>query len=100
MRRTMISQALLSLAIGGAAALAFSTAVLATPEIAQKEELGCLVCHTAVGRADLTDRGDYYRTERTLEGYPAPETPSEPESPEPPEDTRVPQASLRLHVRP
>ena len=79
MTRRMLGQALLSLAVGCAGALGFSGAVFGTPEIAQAEQQGCLVCHTAVGKADLNDLGRYYRAERTLDGYESPEVPSEPE---------------------
>ena len=70
---------LLAVAIGVSAAIAFSVNVSGTPEISQKERQGCLVCHTAMGKADLNDRGRYYRAERTLEGYrpPAPQPPPE-----------------------
>lgn len=80
------------LAIGIGAAIVFSEAIEGTPEIAQKEGLGCLVCHTALGRADLNDRGLYYKKERTLEGYRAPEAPpaGEPAADEPPKGGDAP----------
>lgn len=62
-----------SLAIGAAMSVVLCGRIEGTPEIAQKEGQGCLVCHTAVGRAELNDRGTYYKAERTLEGYRPPE---------------------------
>ena len=88
MKRGMIGQVVLSLAIGCAGAIIFSETVSGTPEIAEKERLGCLVCHTGVGKPDLNDRGRYYRAERTLEGYREPESPSEPAPPERRRDPR------------
>jgi hypothetical protein len=75
------------LAFGVAGAMLWSGAAEGTPEIAQKEGLGCLVCHTAVGRAELNDRGTYYRAERTLEDYrpPQPAPAREPGAEAPPE---------------
>lgn len=80
------------LAIGVASAIVFSETIQGTPEIAQKEGQGCLVCHTALGRADLNDRGLYYKAGRTLEGYRAPEAPpaGEPAGNEPPKGPDAP----------
>ena len=81
-----VVQAAMSLALGGALAMLFSEAVFGTPEIAQREMQGCLVCHSALGKADLNDRGRFYERERTLEGYvePTPETPpADPPAPGP-----------------
>ena len=40
-----------------------------TPEISKKEEKQCVVCHTAMGKADLNDAGKYYKVNRSLKGY-------------------------------
>ena len=85
MSKGWLGQAVLSLAVGCATAMVLSEAVLATPEISQQEQQGCLVCHTAVGKADLNDLGRYYRVERTLEGYQSPDAPADPERNEPDE---------------
>jgi hypothetical protein len=89
MTRQILSQALLSLAVGCAVALVLSEAALGTPEIARAEQQGCLVCHTAVGKADLNDLGRYYRAERTLEGYERPESAPEPDRREPADEERT-----------
>lgn len=92
MTRYALGRALLSLAVGSAGAVALSDAVFGTPEIAQAEQQGCLACHSAVGKADLNDRGRYYRAERTLEGYEEPADTPEPDREEPPNERRpVPQ---------
>jgi len=88
MHRTTVRNALLSFAFGLAGAMALSQSVSGTPEIAQKERQGCLVCHTALGKADLSDRGRYYKAERTLEGYRPPESPTPSPEPAPPATPR------------
>jgi hypothetical protein len=61
------------LTIGVAVSIVLARTIEGTPEIAQREGQGCLACHKALGRADLNDRGLYYKAERTLEGYRDPE---------------------------
>ncbi len=56
--------------IAGVAVAAFAPDGYGTPEIAEMEDRSCVVCHTALGRADLNDAGKYYEENRTLEGYP------------------------------
>jgi hypothetical protein len=52
------------------AALAVSGAVtLATERLAQEEKVECTVCHKTEGSKKLTDKGKYYETLRTLNGY-------------------------------
>lgn len=75
MQRRLIGQVLCAFLVGCAVAIAFSEAVFGTPEIAKKENQGCLVCHTAMGKADLNERGQYYKAQRTLEGYKPPAEP-------------------------
>ena len=51
--------------------IAGSTAVLATEEISEQEEIECQVCHSDVEHdaAALTDRGLFYQTVDTMDGY-------------------------------
>ncbi|MBI4473679.1 MAG: hypothetical protein HY646_13510 [Acidobacteria bacterium] len=58
-----------ALAIPIGIGLLFVPFAVSTPEIAKKENKGCLTCHTAVGKADLNDAGKYYKEKKTLEGY-------------------------------
>jgi hypothetical protein len=67
MKRTTISTILL-LAILLTAALG-SGPVLASNAIAEKEGLACTVCHDKPGSRLLTDRGKYYETMGSLDGY-------------------------------
>lgn len=69
----MIRKTLLVIAVLAATVVALTQFARGTPEIAEKEEKSCLVCHTAVGPADLNDQGKYYKDKGTLEGYRAPE---------------------------
>ncbi len=41
----------------------------ASPELAKKEKVDCAVCHVKRGSKKLTDKGMYYRTLGTFEGY-------------------------------
>ena len=61
---------LLAASIAGVAVVAFAPGVYGTPEIAETEDRSCLTCHTALGRADLNEAGEYYEEQRTLDGYP------------------------------
>ncbi len=56
--------------------------VPATIEIAEKERRSCVTCHTAFGRPELNEIGEYYQRQGTLEGYPG-ELPPPEEEPEP-----------------
>lgn len=49
--------------------LALETPARASNEIAERTELQCTVCHDRPGSKLLTDRGKYYETLRTLEGF-------------------------------
>jgi len=62
------------LAILGAVALATTvgltgSGILATESIGTKEKVECTVCHEKAGGKKLTDKGKYYETLRTFEGY-------------------------------
>ncbi len=61
---------LVAVSIACVAVAAFAPGVYGTPEIAEMEDRSCVACHTALGRADLNDAGQYYEEHRTLEGYP------------------------------
>lgn len=61
---------LLAVSIAGVAVVAFAPGVYGTPEIAETEDRSCVTCHTALGRADLNEAGEFYEENRTLEGYP------------------------------
>ena len=56
--------------------------VPATIEMAEKERRSCVTCHTAFGRPELNEIGEYYQRQGTLEGYPG-ELPPPEEEPEP-----------------
>ena len=58
-----------ALAIVGGVSLLLSPFAAGTPEYAKKESAQCVVCHTAVGKADLNDAGKYYKDHKTFEGY-------------------------------
>ena len=59
-----------AVSIAGVAAAVFAAGVYGMPEIAEVEDRSCVTCHTALGRAELNDAGQYYEQHRTLEGYP------------------------------
>ena len=61
---------LLAALIAGVAVVAFAPGVYGTPEIAETEDRSCVTCHTALGRADRNEAGEYFEEHRTLEGYP------------------------------
>jgi len=42
---------------------------LATEKLAGKENVDCTVCHKKAGGKKLTDKGKYYETLRTFNGY-------------------------------
>jgi hypothetical protein len=42
---------------------------LATEKLAEQEKVECTVCHAKPGGKKLTDKGKYYETLRTFEGY-------------------------------
>lgn len=42
---------------------------LATEKLARKEKVECTVCHQKEGSKKLTDKGKYYETLRTFNGY-------------------------------
>ena len=65
-----LKEFLLAVFIAGVAVVAFVPAGYGTPEIAESEDRSCVVCHTALGRAELNDAGQYFEEHRTLEGYP------------------------------
>ena len=79
---------------------AFVPALTATPEeptppsrtieLAEKERRSCVTCHTAFGRPELNEAGEYYRAEGTLEGYPGELPPREGEPEGEPEPEREP----------
>ncbi len=58
-----------ALAIVGGVSLLLSPFAVGTPEYAKKESAQCVVCHTAVGKADLNEAGKYYKDHKTLDGY-------------------------------
>ena len=68
----MIKNLLLLAALLIAGALVLSQGAFGTVEMAEKEKTSCVTCHTGVGKADLNDRGDYYKRNGTLEGYSPP----------------------------
>ena len=43
--------------------------VQAKPEYTKKEKKSCTFCHTAQGKKELNEAGDYYKDKHTLEGY-------------------------------
>ena len=49
--------------------VASGAATLATEKLAQKEDVECTVCHKKAGGKKLTDKGKYYETLRTFNGY-------------------------------
>lgn len=49
--------------------VAAGAATLATEKIAEQEGVDCTVCHEKVGSKHFTDKGKYYETLRTFEGY-------------------------------
>ena len=59
--------------IAAAAALAVlmlaAPGILATEELADKEGLECTACHDKPGSKLMTDKGKYYETLGTMEGY-------------------------------
>ena len=57
----------MAVSIAGVAVVAFVPDGYPTPEIAELEDRSCVVCHTALGRAELNDAGMYYEEYRTLE---------------------------------
>ncbi len=65
-----LKEFLLAVAVSVVAVILLSPGVYGTPEIAEREDRSCLVCHTALGRAELNDAGKYYGERRTLDGYP------------------------------
>ncbi len=68
--RVMLKKLLLAAAICLAAVVAFMPRAAGTPEIAEEEKRSCVTCHTALGKAELNEAGEYYKEKRTLEGYP------------------------------
>jgi hypothetical protein len=64
-----VKKVLTALAIVGGVTLLLSPFAVSTPEYAKKEGAQCVVCHTAVGKADLNDAGKYYKDHKSLDGY-------------------------------
>jgi hypothetical protein len=62
-----------------------------TIEVAEKERRSCVTCHTAFGRPELNEAGEYYRAEGALEGYPGELPPREGEPEGEPEPEREPE---------
>lgn len=64
-----------------------ATLVKASPpptiEFAEKERRSCVTCHTAFGRAELNEAGEFYKEKGTLDGYPGDLPPREGEEPAP-----------------
>lgn len=61
------------LAILAGTVLLVGPVVLATPEMAKKENVNCLTCHVAVGREELNETGKCYKkNEYSLKGCPLP----------------------------
>ncbi len=80
-----------------AVVLALAPGASGTPEMADREGRNCVTCHTAVGRPELNDIGDYYKENGTLEGYPGELPPREGEpEPEPDPEPGPEQPQLRL----
>ena len=65
-----LKEFILAVSITAVAVVAFAPGVYGTPEIAEMEDRSCVACHTALGRSELNDAGNYFREHRTLEGYP------------------------------
>jgi len=51
------------------AGLLFAPLAIGTPEMAKKEKKRCVYCHTAIGKPELNEAGEYYKKHGTLEGY-------------------------------
>ena len=66
----MLKKLLLVACVLAAGIVAFGPGADGTPEIAEEEERSCVTCHTALGKAELNEAGEYYEEKRTLEGYP------------------------------
>ena len=52
-----------------AALVASGAGALATERLARQEKVECTVCHKKEGGKKLTDKGKYYETLRTFNGY-------------------------------
>ena len=65
--KTIATKRLLTLAI--LAVLSSVTVVVATDEIAEQQDLKCTACHDKPGSKLLTDKGIYFESKRTLEGF-------------------------------
>lgn len=64
------------LAILAGTGLLVSPFALGTPEMANKEKVTCVTCHTAVGREELNATGKCYKkNDYSLKGCPLPRTP-------------------------
>jgi len=42
---------------------------MATKEIAKKEQKSCLTCHVKNGEKELNEAGEYYKANKTLDGF-------------------------------
>lgn len=60
-----------SLGLALIAAVALGSFAGATEKLAEQEQLACTACHDKPGSKLLTDRGKYFETMRTMEGYEA-----------------------------
>jgi len=65
--KTLTTRRFLTLAV--VAALCSATAVIATDEIAEQQDLKCTACHDKPGSKLLTDKGIYFESSRTLDGF-------------------------------
>jgi hypothetical protein len=63
-----------AISIAAAVVLVLAPDLSGTPEMANVEDRNCVTCHTAFGRPELNEIGQYYKAqcdegECTLEGY-------------------------------
>lgn len=61
-RGTFVILAMMALLAGG-------TTAIATEDIGQETGLNCTACHDKAGSKMLTDKGLYFETMRTMDGY-------------------------------
>jgi hypothetical protein len=59
----------LGVPIVAAVLVTLGAGTLATEKLARKENADCTVCHKKSGGKKLTDKGKYYETLRTFNGY-------------------------------
>jgi len=69
----MIKRIIFFTAVLGLAGWIIVSPTMATKDIAQKEKKGCVTCHVKAGDKALNDAGEYYKKNKTLEGYKKPQ---------------------------